>query len=1014
MCLRLAVARLRLGSEAHWPNRRWRSSQILCKRNIWAISTVVERRLPAAVPVGEAVVAAIKTRLSSAIDAILRPAFHPVGSYSLFGKPGNTINQHHKIGLIQSGGNPDKHLNRAQRSLSGISPVLQALTTAALMLPGMSTARAADDEVTIQYGHYEEAKRDTYGRVPVSETAGGNTVFGEKKLPNIFAPITVDSIHVQGKTTLRDRWKFTANYSEDTWSGATPIATAPAGFGTNFAYALEGAKHNPVDKLNQTVVGASPRLQDGFFPVFDSQLNPVFDVGLNDAFEESYQTGSNRLAHTMTMASPETRKQGDFKLGYEWDEAAVDLGGGLSVENDYESRFVNWGGRLDFNNKLTTLNFSQSYTNSTVSALLDHDSVPFLSTTGYELNGKDDNGYIDKFQEPLSGVNKKLHGKREDIATNFSLTQVLNKSALAEAGVGYTHSSGFMENPYKATYVFFVDPSSFDSVNDVFTTVSTTAFTEQRPNKRNQVNLNLRYVQHVEPLDAAMNLKYNYFFDDWGINAHTFEGKWIQPLPWGLTVTPTIRYYSQSAADFYHPYLALRRVGSGSVNRDVNEADYRAVVQQYPNFSSDHRLSAYGALSGGVIVNKQFARGLNLEMGFEYYTHQGGLRLGGGGESGYADFSAYSANAALKVNLDTLGRSLADSGGSHHHHHHQHAPAAPAGLMFDHMLNVADDWMIGYQYMYGKQAGNLLQGTQSIADSAITLNNAVNNPNCAGEQCYVAPTDMTMHMHMFMVMYAPTDWLNLMLMPTFMDMGMNMRQLAGTNPPSPTDVDSARALVGSAVNHAGHEHQTGGIGDTNISALVKLYDDKQHHLHLGLGVSAPTGDVDIHLRPTHGFDLGFIHYGMQLGSGTWDFTPTLTYTGHHDDWGWGAQLQGIKRLQNQNESGYRLGDMLQATAWGSYRFLDWLGGTVRGIYTTQDSLHGEYDGLHVPIGTMDTPANHGGKYWDIGMGLNATIPGGDLAGNTFSVEWIQPLQDNVNGVQLEREGALSAKWSYMF
>lgn len=974
----------------------------------------VERQLPAAVLVREAVVAVINSSLSSAIGAILRPALFAATADAIIGKSGCIAAQRSPIDSPKLKGNPGKSLNCTTSPISNISPALQALTAAALMLPGMLTAQAADDEVTIQYGHYEEAKREIYGRLPVSESSGGNTVFGEKKLPNNFAPITVDSIHVQGKTVLHDRWKFTANYSEDTWSGATPIASAPAGFGTNRAYALNGAVHSPVANLNQTVVGATPRLQDGIFPVFDSQLNPAFNVGIDDvSFEETYKAGSNRLTHTMTMASPETRKQGDFKLGYEWDEAAVDMGGGLSVENDYESRFVNWGGRLDFNNKLTTLNFSQSYTNSTVSALLDHDSVPFLSTTGYELNDDGDSGYIDKFQDPLSGVNKKLRGKRQDIATNLSLTQVLSKSALAEAGIGYTHSSGFMENPYKATYVFFVAPDSFDAATGFYNPntgsgIATTAFTEQRPNKRNQVNLNLRYVQHVEPLDAAMNLKYNYFFDDWGINAHTFEGKWVQPLPWGLTVTPSIRYYSQSAADFYHPFLVIRRAGSGSVNRADNEADYRAVVQQYPNFSSDHRLSAYGALSGGVVVNKQFARGLNLEMGFEYYTHQGGLRLGGGGEDGYANFSAYSANAALKVNLDTLGRSLADSGGSHHHHHHQHGPAQPAGLMFGHMLNMADEWMIGYQYMYNRQAGNLLQGTQPISDSAITMNNAANNPNCAGEQCFVAPTDMTMHMHMFMVMYAPTDWLNLMLMPTVMDMSMNMRQLGGTTTPANT------TLVGAATSHAGHEHQTGGIGDTNISALVKLYDDKQHHVHMGLGVSAPTGDVDIHLRPTHGFEMGFIHYGMQLGSGTWDFTPSLTYTGHHDEWGWGAQVQGIKRLQNHNESGYRLGDMLQATAWGSYQFLDWLGGTVRGIYTTQDSLHGEYNGLHVPIGTMDTPANHGGKYWDIGLGLNATIPGGDLTGNTFSVEWIQPLQDNVNGVQLEREGALSAKWSYMF
>lgn len=978
---------------------------------------VVARPLPAAVPARGAVVAAIKTRLSSAINAILRPSFYSSGSESLCGKSGYTIVQQRKIKSAKPDGNTGKNINRLTGSLGGISPALQALTTAALMLPGMLTAQAADDEVTIQYGHYEEAKRDIYGPVSGSvDTADFQGTENQvKKIPSQFAPITVDSIHAQAKTTLRDRWKFTANYTEDTWSGATPIATGPAAFGGNQAFVLgAGQVHNDAE-IGQTVTGASPQL-NSLDVAFNAQFQPVLlkrDGSDPISFEDVVVSEVDRqLTHTLTMASPETRKQGDFKLGYEWDEAAIDVGGGISVESDYESRFVNWGGRLDFNSKLTTLNFSQSYTNSTVKALLDHDSLIYFSTTGYEIDGQGANGYVEELGGPVvpknsaASVNKILHGQREDIATNFSLTQVLNKSALMEAGIGYTHSSGFLENPYKVTYAFFVDPTSFNADRGIFNNVATSAFTEQRPNWRNQINLNLRYVQHIAPLDAAMNLKYNYFFDDWGINAHTFEGKWVQPLPWGMTVTPSIRYYSQSAADFYHPFLVSRHAGVGSVTSAEN---YRTLVNEYPHFSSDHRLSAYGALSGGVVVNKKFARGLSLEMGFEYYTHQGSLKLGGGGESDFADFSGYSASAALKVDLDSMGRSLADGGG-HHHRHHHHGAVQPAGLMFDHMLEQADDWMIGYQYMYSRQAGNLLQGTQAIADSAITLGNLANNPNCAGEKCFAAPSDMTMHMHMFMVMYAPTNWLNLMLMPTFMDMSMNMRSLESADPcPSGTS-----GIVGAACQHTNHEHQTGGIGDTNVSALVKLYDDKQHHLHLGLGVSAPTGDVDIHLRPNHGFDLGFIHYGMQLGSGTWDFTPSLTYTGHHDDWGWGAQIQGIKRLQNQNQSGYRLGDMLQATAWGSYQFLDWLGGTVRGIYTTHDALQGEYNRPHVPVGTMDTPANHGGKYWDIGMGLNATIPGGSMAGNTFSVEWIQPLQDNVNGVQLEREGALSAKWSYMF
>ncbi len=167
---------------------------------------------------------------------------------------------------------------------------------------------------------------------------------------------------------------------------------------------------------------------------------------------------------------------------------------------------------------------------------------------------------------------------------------------------------------------------------------------------------------------------------------------------------------------------------------------------------------------------------------------------------------------------------------------------------------------------------------------------------------------------------------------------------------------------------------------------------------------------------------------MQLGSGTWDFKPSLTYTGHLDNWSWGAQASGTVRIEDRNKSGYRLGDIFQAMAWGSYNITDWLSASVRGVYTMQGSIQGQFTGsakqffkadgiTHSSIlkfGPQDYPQNYGGRYWDIGVGLSAVVPTGDLAGNRVSVEWLQPVEDDVNGHQLKRDGALSATWSMAF
>jgi hypothetical protein len=119
-------------------------------------------------------------------------------------------------------------------------------------------------------------------------------------------------------------------------------------------------------------------------------------------------------------------------------------------------------------------------------------------------------------------------------------------------------------------------------------------------------------------------------------------------------------------------------------------------------------------------------------------------------------------------------------------------------------------------------------------------------------------------------------------------------------------------------------------------------------------------------------------------------------------------------MEDANKSGYALGNIFQATGWGSFDLTDWLTATIRGVHTRQGPLKRQFNGLIYKFGPQDYSENHGGKYWDIGFGLSAVVPSGDLAGNRVSVEWLQPVQDNVRGYQLERDGTLSATWSLAF
>lgn len=855
-------------------------------------------------------------------------------------------------------------------SAAGSQLALQALTAAALVLPGLliAPAEAADassGSVNFQYSRYQEGKRNLYS------------------VRSDLDPIMVDTLHGNGTLFVTDRLKLTFGYTQDTWSGATPVSSVP------LASTAGNIPFTRTLPTGEVVSGASPHVTGAV--TLDRNLNPIrFDA-------EGNQLIDPRTVLVLSTASPETRNQGDFGLEYEWDEATLRLSGGFSEERDFKSAYGHASGRFDFNQKLTSLKWGAGYASSRQSAILDHDALGYITNLAYADRIKSrDNLRI-------------LAGDRHDWNSNLGLTQILGKSTLVDFNFGYTRSGGFMENPYKGVTVIFVDPERISPDPNALIQGNLRTVLEQRPGLRNQFAFSGKLVQYVSPLDAALHLNYKFSFDDWGIYSNTFEGDWVQPLGSDWTITPRIRYYSQSSANFFEPYLVSNQAFTRLVFDDDGEPQ---VITYDPkklpkHFSSDHRLSSFGALSGGVTVNKKFARGIELEAGFEYYTRSSALKLGGGGNSSFADFDYYVANAALKIDMDAINLRRSEHAHPHAHHDHHdgghdhrmhHGRHGPAGVMYGHMLDKAGEFHFGYRFMYAWQAGNMLRGSSKVGDADI-----VNLACSPSKLCTHAPDSMNMRMHMLDIMYAPTDWLNVMLMPQFMDMDMELRELEGRPPPAPGDHQ-----------HPGTPHTTGGVSDTILMSLVRLLDLPGHHVHMGLGVSAPSGDVKLKLRRMAKQDGGLIHFDMQLGSGTWDFLPNLTYEGDAGPWYWGGQLIGTKRMEKRNSSGYRLGDIFQASTWGGYHLLDWLSASVRGIYTSQGKIQGDFNTFNSRIGPMDYPGNQGGRFWDIGLGVTASVPSGRFAGNIFAVEWLQPLSDDFNGFQLERKGTLNASWSYHF
>ena len=580
------------------------------------------------------------------------------------------------------------------------SSALQALTSAALMLPGLllpPSQAVAEDSVSMQYTYFNEGKRELFN------------------VPNTRTPIRADTFHLDSQIGLTDRINFAFSYTQDTWSGATPVTTSPLVAGGN----------NPIFENSDegvTVVGASPIINSRM--LMDHNLTPL----AQDPITGKILGTETQLVHVLSSASPETRRQADFNFAYEWDTASINVGGGLSLENDYNSYYVSTGGLWNINEGLTTLKAGLSYSWSETDAIIDHDASPYITKRAY----------ADQIE--FRGGSEILHGNKQDWSTNFGISQILSKTTLVDINLGYIHGSGFMENPYKTTTIVFIDPETIPENPDIPIVGDVRAFLEQRPDKRNQVSLATKFVQYIDPINAAVHLGYQYSHDDWGINAHTFDLEWVQPIGWGWTLTPRFRYYSQNEANFYQPYLTSEQayiknsvdeqgrevwvevgdpngeefyrdenfnlVDSNGQIVDESEINVRNKKELYnpeqlpDNFSNDYRLSGYGTISAGIILTKEIVKGLTLQGGFEYYYHAGSLKLGGGGEGSYSNFDSISANAAVIVDINALtAQGGHDMHGGHGSHAQHSGHTAPAGVMYSHMLPNAGDIMVGYRYM---------------------------------------------------------------------------------------------------------------------------------------------------------------------------------------------------------------------------------------------------------------------------------------------------------------------------
>lgn len=347
-----------------------------------------------------------------------------------------------------------------------------------------------------------------------------------------------------------------------------------------------------------------------------SGASPIFNVRDEKGNINQVISGASKAAKTNPCGKSicEQRDALSTSLTYFFDKASLSLGGGFSREQDYMSKYFNTSASLDLNKKLTTLNFGASVAFDEITP----------SPSPWNTRSIDFNAHKTS-QQYLLGV-----------------SQVIDKDSVIQSNMTFGQQSGFLSDPYK--WVTFNGDADFGFFSIPLTNV---AIQEKRPGNRFQWAWLTQYVRHFGQInDAALHADYRFFTDSWGINAHTFELAWHQPIADGWQVIPRFRYYSQDQADFYEP------VFDGDLKVDPNTFEFTPKDNKV--YSSDYRLAGFGTLSGGVKISKEFTEfkplnQLKFQAGFEYYDHKAEYQLGGNNQGKFADFGYYLITASFNL-----------------------------------------------------------------------------------------------------------------------------------------------------------------------------------------------------------------------------------------------------------------------------------------------------------------------------------------------------------------------------
>lgn len=298
---------------------------------------------------------------------------------------------------------------------------------------------------------------------------------------------------------------------------------------------------------------------------------------------------------------------------------------------------------------------------------------------------------------------------------------------------------------------------------------------------------------------------------------------------------------------------------------------------------------------------------------------------------------------------------------------------APIGVMRDHAHDKGE-FMMSYRIAYMKMKG-IKSGTNRLTtDESL-------------KTYMMAPTEMTMRAEMIGAMYGINNKLTLAAMVGSVHKTMNMLNRSGGK----------------------IKRESDGITDSKINALYKIYAKNDTNLQLNFGVSLPTGSISKDNPSSNQRQ----NYPMQIGSGSYELLPGISYSKFNDSFSYGAQVNASFKM-NSNNYNYKLGDSYNATMWLAEKLNDSFSISTRLDYMKSEAIEGLDSTLKPAMMAAADGSIQDGEKLDLAVGTNYIVSNGYFKGHRLALEISRPIYQKTGGHLLENGYKAVAGWQKTF